>query len=131
MKDNNQIQFKANNQLLFTVKENELDLNKMTVKYSGREEYNFQSSITDVTFTSLLPLKTIDLFKDNKKIQEIKIIKAIPTINFACHHCQQDKQEQPLSVFINGLGIDPHQLVRICADCSDKVDIINRVKYQF
>jgi len=126
-----QIQFKANNQLLFTVKESELDLNKMTVKYMGSEEYNFQSGITEVSFTNLVPLKTVELWQDNKKIKELLIINAIPTIDFACHHCEQDKQEQPLSVYLNGLGIDPHQSVRICADCRDKVDIINRAKHQF
>lgn len=122
---NKLIQFKAHNELLFSVEENELDLKKMIIKYLGQEEYNFRSGITDLDFTNLLPLKTVEIFKDNKKIQEIKIINAIPIIDFACFHCEEEKQEQPLSVYLNGLGINSHKLVKICANCWDKVNIIN------
>lgn len=96
----------------------------MTVKYEGNNEYNFQSSITDVTFTEILPLKTIDLFKDKQKIKELPIINAKPIIDFICSHCQNDKHGQASQVYINGLGVNPHQLQTICSDCLEKVDII-------
>jgi hypothetical protein len=118
------IQFKANNQLLFSVKENELDLNKMTLKYEGNNEYNFVSDITNSTFTSLLPLKKVELFLNNQKIKELPILNAKPIINFTCFHCEQDKQEQVSQVYIDGLGVNPHQLQTVCSECLFKVNFI-------
>ncbi|MDR1670550.1 MAG: hypothetical protein LBR43_02405 [Spiroplasmataceae bacterium] len=124
MKNNRLIQFKANNQLLFSVRENEFNLENMTLKYEGNNEYNFVSGITDLTFTSLLPLKKLDLVFNNQKIKEISILNAKPITNFTCFNCEQEKTDQASQVYIDGLGVNPHQLQTICPDCLFKVNII-------
>ncbi|WNE40735.1 MAG: hypothetical protein mread185_000192 [Mycoplasmataceae bacterium] len=121
---NRLIQFKVNNQLLFSVKENELDLAKMTIKYEGNKEYNFVSGITDLTFNSLLPLKKVDLVFNNQKLKEISILNAKPVINFTCFNCDEEKVDQASQVYLDGLGVNPHQLQTICLDCLPKVNII-------
>jgi hypothetical protein len=125
---NKLIQFKADNRPLFTVKASEIDLNKMNLRYLGQEEYNFKSGEMEVTFTSILPLKTLHLFTDQQKIKVLEIANAKPIIDFICNHCEQEKHDQASRFYLNGLGVDPHKLQTICSDCIDKVDII-RPKY--
>lgn len=127
MKDNNQIQFKANNNLLFTVKEQELDLNNMTVKYLGQEEYNFQSDITHLIFFDPQPIKVIDCYLDGKKIKEVVVQnpKQIKIVNFICDICDKSKVCQLHRERVNGLGIDPMKVSKVCDGCIKWVDVIN------
>ena len=43
---------------------------------------------------------------------------------FFCDVCDKVKKEQPNLAKVNGLGIDPHKLCKICADCIKRVDVI-------
>ena len=44
---------------------------------------------------------------------------------FTCTICDKDKQSKLHLAKVNGLGIDPHKLQKICEDCAQWVDIIN------
>jgi len=52
---------------------------------------------------------------------------------FTCDICDKDKQCRLHLAKVNGLGIDPHKLQKICKDCIKWVDIIDEKpkEYEF
>jgi len=48
---------------------------------------------------------------------------------FTCGICDQNKQHQKLHLErVNGIGIDPNKLIKICDSCIKKVDVIKPKK---
>lgn len=44
---------------------------------------------------------------------------------FTCGICEQNKQHQKLNLArVNGIGIDPYKIHKICDNCIKKVNII-------
>ena len=43
---------------------------------------------------------------------------------FFCNICDKVKKEQPSLAKVNGLGIDPHKLLKVCSVCIKWVDVI-------
>ena len=80
--------------------------------------------------------KTIAELKSQAKptanIKEPKENKPEPKLYlFTCSICDQNKKSQLHLAKVNGLGIDPTQLQKICDYCLKRVDIIKEPKEDF
>jgi vacuolar-type H+-ATPase subunit I/STV1 len=72
--------------------------------------------------------------KTKEKVKETKTLPPPPEPKqylFTCDICQQNKRSQLHLSRVNGLGIDPHKLQKICDYCLKKVDIIQERKEEF